>query len=268
MDDLDVRSALTEYVTEAEPPIRLTGRDVLAAGRRSQRRRLSAGVTGAALAVVAILGVTSLMTAPPQQPQTPPQPAQPVEVDRCGTRAADETAQQVLTRLSCVVGTAVRSRVTPGARIEKLTLPGEIPPSDPFLLTAKRYEEEEGSPLLYYLDVRVSDDRGAGSLHVRVLPPVYDGLKSCEDPTIPKTASCSVRQTAEGVLLELTTRNEEGLIVRTAHLKTPTGTIYLITNNTGAVETGDGVHLPVERAEPPLTATQLQEIAATPGLVP
>lgn len=267
MDDLDVRSALTEYVTETEPPIGLTREDVLAAGRRSRRRRLSAaGIAGAAFAVVAILGATSVMTTPSQPP--PPQPAKPVPGDRCGTRTPGENAQQLLTRLSCTIDVAVRSRVTPGARIDRLTLPGEVPPPDPFLLKARQIEEEGTVSTHYYLDVRVSDDRGAGSVLVRVLPPAYNGERSCEDATIPKTASCSTRRIAEGFLRETTDRNEEGLIFRTILLTMPTGTIYLITSNTGVVESGDGIHLPVERTEPPLTSKQLEEIATMPGLVP
>ncbi|WP_414940565.1 hypothetical protein [Amycolatopsis sp. cmx-11-51] len=267
MDDLDVRSVLTKYVTEAEPPIGLTGDRVLAAGRRSRRRRLAAaGIAGAAFAVVAILGATSVMTTP--SPPPPPRPADPVPGARCGTRTSDETAQQLLTRLSCIVDTSVRSRVAPGARIERLTLPDEIPPPDPFLLTAKRVEEEGTVSTLYYLDVRVSDDRGAGSVLVRILPPIYNWETSCEDATIPKTASCSTRQIADGVLRETTNRNEAGLIVRTTELTMPTGVIYLSSTNTGVVESGDGIHLPVERAEPPLTSKQLEEIATMPGLVP
>lgn len=265
MDDLDVRSALTEYVTESEPQIWLTGDSVLAAGRRSRRRRLSAaGIAGAAFAVVAILGATSVMTTP----SPPPQPAKPVPGDRCGTRTPGETAQQVLTRLSCTVDTSVRSRVTPGARIDRLTLPDEIPPSDPFLLTAKQVEEQGTVSTHYYLEVRVSDDRGAGSVLVRILSPAYNAVPSCEDATIPQRASCSSRQIAQGVLRETTDRNEEGLIFRTTQLTMPTGTIYLITSNTGVVESGDGIYLPVERTEPPLTSKQLEEIATMPGLVP
>ncbi|WP_181773259.1 hypothetical protein [Amycolatopsis pittospori] len=260
MDDLDVRSALTEYVTEAEPPIGLTEQGVLAAGRRSRRRRLSAGITGAALAVVAALGVTFAVIAP--------QPDGPVAGDRCGTKSPGETAQQVITRMSCTVGAAVRSRLAPGVRIERLTLPEEIPPSDPFLLYSKQFPETAAASTFYFLGVRVSDDRGAGSVYVRISPPLGYGMASCEAENIPKADSCTSRRIAEGILLELTSRTPEGLIVHTTMLSGPTATITLISNNSGVLDTGDGFRPPVQSAEPPLSGPQLQDIAVRPGLVP
>ncbi len=260
MDDLDVRSALTEYVTEAEPPIGLTEEDVLAAGRRSRRRRLSAGIAGAALAVVAALGVTFAIVAP--------QRAEPVAGDPCGTKPPGETAQQVLARLSCAIGTAVRARLASGVRIERITLPDEIPPPDPFQVYSTRLDEVGGTPTFYYLGVRVSDDRGTGSVYLRISSPLGYGRASCEAADVPKTDDCSSRRIAEGTLRELTSRTGEGLIVRTTLLSTPTATITLITNNSGVMDTGDGARLPVQSPEPPLSGPQLQDIATTPGLVP
>ncbi|OXM52076.1 hypothetical protein [Amycolatopsis alba] len=268
MDDLDVRSALTEYVTEGEPPIGLTGEDVLAAGRRSRRRRLSAGVAGAAFTVVAILGVTFAVTAPQPPPPPPLQPAEPVAGDHCETRRPGETEEQVITRLSCVVGTAVRSRVASGARIENLPPLGASPPSDPFRLTAKRNEENGEVGTTYYVNVRVSDGRGAGSIHISVVPPIYHLMTSCDDLTVPKTASCSTHRLPGGPLRETADRNAEGLIVLTARISRPAGIIEVTAENTGVVATGDGVYRPAQRAEPPLTPVQLQEIVADPGLVP
>jgi len=268
MDDLDVRSALAEYVTETEPPLGLTGDDVLTAGRRSRRHRLSAaGIASAAFAVVAILGVASLLTTP-VPPPSPPQPAKPVPVARCGERVTGETTQQVVARLTCVIGTAVRARVAPEAQIENLPQPGATPPSDPFHLTAKRTEENGEVGTVYYMDVRVSDDRGAGSVHFRVIPPFVHLMTSCDDRTIPKTASCSAHQLSEGPLRETADRNAEGMVVLTTLIRTSAGTIYIAAENTGVVATGDGVHRPVQRAEPPLTSAQLQEIVTMPGLAP
>ncbi|MEV6906562.1 hypothetical protein [Amycolatopsis sp. NPDC051071] len=260
MDDLDVRSALTEYVTEAEPPIGLTEEGILAAGRRSRRRRLSAGIAGAALAVVAALGVTFAIVAPQRD--------EPVAGDRCGTKSSGETAQQVIARLSCAVGTAVRSRLASGMRIERITLPGEIPPADPFQVYSTRLDEVSGAPTFYYLGVRVSDDRGTGSVYLRIYAALGYGMASCEAKNFPKADSCSSRRIAEGTLRELTSRTGEGLIVRTTMLSTPTTTITLISNNSGVMDYGDGARLPAQSAEPPLSGPQLQDIATTPGLVP
>ncbi|MFK0248749.1 hypothetical protein ACIQUM_28990 [Amycolatopsis azurea] len=261
MDDLDVRSALTEYVTGAEPPIGLTEDGVLAAGRRSRRRRLSAGIAGAALAVVAILGATFMVIAPPR-------PDEPVAGDDCGTKFSGETAQQVLTRLSCVVGAAVRSRLAPGVRIERITIPGEVPPADPFLLQSLRAGETDGAPMLYFLGVRVSDERGTGAVYVRISPPPGYGMANCGARDLPKSDSCAKRQIAEGDLMELASRNDEGLITQTTRLYRSSVTITVITNNTGVLDSGEGAALPVQRAEPTLTPAQLQEIAVNPGLVP
>ena len=50
----DVRSALTAYVTEGEPPIGLTGDEVLAAARLSRRRYLLTGAVALAVVVLAL----------------------------------------------------------------------------------------------------------------------------------------------------------------------------------------------------------------------
>ncbi|GAB3730979.1 hypothetical protein GCM10027598_53580 [Amycolatopsis oliviviridis] len=261
MDDLDVRSALTEYVTEAEPPIGLTEDGVLAAGRRSRRRRLSAGIAGAALAVVAILGAAFMVIAPPRSDE-------PVAGDHCGTKTSDETEQQVRTRLSCVVSAAVRSRLAPGVRIERITIPGETPPADPFLLNFIRAGETEGAPMFYFLGVRVSDERGTGAVYVRIGPPPGYGMANCAARDLPKSDACSQRQIAEGGLIELGSQNHAGLTTHTTRLYRPSATITISTNNSGALDSGEGADLPVQRAEPTLTSAQLQEIAVNPGLVP
>ncbi|MFC3447941.1 hypothetical protein [Amycolatopsis speibonae] len=260
MDDLEVRSALNTYVLEAEPPIGLTGEAVLAAGRRSRRRRLTTAVAGAALAVVAAIGATYAIATPV--------PVSDVVGSTCKPKSAVETPEQTKLRLSCVVSAAVRSRIAPGKRIERLTIPGEIPPADPFLLIADPIEDQGSGRFIYHMGVRVSDEHGAGSVYVKLLPFPGTMAYDCKDESTPKPEKCSAHQYPRGLLTEVTYRNDKGLVLHAATLTTPKYILIVAANNSGVLTKGDGLNDPVDSPAPPVTEAEVRDMALTDGLTP
>ncbi|SEP52623.1 RNA polymerase sigma factor [Amycolatopsis saalfeldensis] len=77
-------------------------------------------------------------------------------------RGVEALCEPVRTRLACVIGDAVRSRLSSSAKIERLTIPGETPSADPFLPAAT-------GDSTYQLGVRVTDQHGAGAVYVQLL---------------------------------------------------------------------------------------------------
>ena len=106
----DVRTALTAYVTEGEPPIGLSGEEVLAAARLSRRRYL---LTGAVALAVVVLALTLAVVVLPRRAEVASHP--------CPT--ASDTRAALVDRLSCVVGNAVRALLPSDAQVSRLTTP-------------------------------------------------------------------------------------------------------------------------------------------------
>jgi hypothetical protein len=242
----DVRSALTAYVTEGEPPIGLSGDAVLSAARLARRRHL---LTGAVALVVVVLALGLAVVVLPHRG----------EVAGPACPAASDTRSALVDRLSCVVGDAVRSLLPPGSRLERLTIPGETPPADPFHLIADPAGDAPREAL-FHLGVRVTDARGSGSVYVRMLPFPNSVVPRCE----PADGECSVEQRPEGALQRTTSRATGALTYR-ASLSAPFGYLQIWSNNSGVLEQ-DEVRLPEQRPEPVLTAEQVRELVLTPGL--
>jgi len=227
MEDQDVRSALKEYVTEAEPPIGLTGDDVLAKGRRSRRRRLTTVVGAAALATGFLAG-TALVALPDRQ--------EPAATSPCGEKPPEETTEAAKARLSCVIETAIRTRVPLGS-------------DTPIELKAIPIGKGSGYLLVHPVH--------GGSLSVSVMPNdgtlLSTGL-ACQRLE-PAPATCSASLIDGGTLVETTTKEKDGRLAYGAAYQTETAIVE--------VSTEGG-----ENAQPPLSEAQLREIALTPGLVP
>ncbi|MDT7796792.1 MAG: hypothetical protein QOI78_225 [Actinomycetota bacterium] len=251
MEDLDVRSALTAYVTEGEPPIGLDGDAILARGRRSRRNRLLAASAGV-LVVLLALGVAVI--ALPRQAE--------IAGHACPSAPAGETRAQIVDRLSCVVGNAVRSMLPSGAKVERLTIPGETPPADPFHLVA---DALGGAPqdAVFHMGVRVTDELGAGSVYFMALPSSPSSKANCGG-TDPHQVSCAVEQPADGTLRKVTER-VDGVLTYRASLVSPTTNFQFWSNNSGVL-VQEGVRVPVQRPEPVLNAAQVRGLALTPGL--
>jgi hypothetical protein len=245
----DVRSALTAYVTEGEPPIGLSEEDVLAAARLSRRRYL---LTGAVALVVVVLALGLAVVVLPHR--------DPVASRPCPT--ASDTREALVDRLSCVIGNAVRALLPADAQITRLTIPGETPPDDPFHLVADAAgDSPRPQDALFHMGVRVSDARGSGSVSVIIVPSGSSGGPPCEEPG---EILCRREQTAQGVLWLSTLRSGDVLTHRVA-LATSDAVVQFSSNNSGVLEQM-GVHLPEQRPEPTLTLAQVRQLALTPGL--
>jgi hypothetical protein len=251
MEDADVRSALTAYVTEDEPPIGLSGEAVLAAARASRRRQLTTGVV-AAVVVVLALGLAIVVL--PRQSE----PAGPT----CPSASPSETRGQIIDRLSCVISRAVRSLLPADTRFERLTIPGETPPADPFHLIG---DEMGTSPreAFFHLGVRVTDSRGTGSVYVLMMPAENAGFSRCSPPN-PGELTCAEEQLPQGGL-RLVSDRLSGAFSYRATLAGPDARVQFWSNNSGVLEQKD-VRLPEQRPEPLLSAAQVRQLALTPGL--
>ncbi|WP_329051850.1 hypothetical protein OG738_05815 [Amycolatopsis sp. NBC_01488] len=244
----DVRAALTAYVTEGEPPLGLTGEEVLSAARLSRRRYL---LTGAVALFVVVLALGLAVVVLPHRGEVASAPCPSAS----GTRA------QITDRLSCLIGNAVRSMLDPRARISRLTSPGETPPADPFHLIA---DPAGAAPreALFHLGVRVTDARGSGSVYVLVLPTGNAGGPPCGGT--PEEVVCRSEPTPQGQLWLSTLRSGEVVTHRVA-LAAPDVFVQFSANNSGVLAQKD-VRLPAQRPEPTLTLAQVRDLALTPGL--
>ncbi|MEQ0563734.1 hypothetical protein ABJI51_32050 [Amycolatopsis sp. NEAU-NG30] len=240
----DVRSALTAYVTEAEPPLGLTGDAVLAAARRSRRRHLLTGAVAAAVVVLA-LGLAVVVL-----PHRDPVASRP-----CPT--ASDTRAALTDRLSCVIGNAVRALLAPDARITRLTPPGE---TDPFRLVADPAGDAPRDAL-FHMGVRVTDARGSGSVYVLLVPSGNAGGPPCEEEG---EIVCRMERTPRGVLW-LSTLQSGDVVTHRVSLAAPDVMVQFWSNNSGVLERA-GARLPKQRPEPPLTLDQVRQLALTPGL--
>ncbi|MFJ1761751.1 hypothetical protein ACIOD2_15625 [Amycolatopsis sp. NPDC088138] len=252
MEDLDVRSALTAYVTEGEPPIGLDGDTILARGRRSRRTRL---LVASASVLVVLLALGAAVIALPRQGE--------IAGPACPSASAGETREQIVDRLSCVVGNAVRSMLPPGAKVERLTIPGETPPADPFHLVADAVGDTPREAV-FHMGVRVTDERGSGSVYFTAL--LGDGgfaMARC-GTGVPDQVSCEVEQLKEGGLRKVT-ESANGVLTYRASLVAPGANIEFSANNSGVL-VQKGVRVPVQRPEPALNAAQVRGLALTPGL--
>ncbi|WP_290058066.1 hypothetical protein [Amycolatopsis solani] len=242
----DVRSLLTAYVTEDEPPIGLSGDAVLSAARASRRRHL---LTGAAALAVVLLALVLTVVVLPHRGQVADVP--------CPT--ASDTREALTDRLSCVVGRAIRALVSPDARITRLTIPGETPPSDPFHLIADPAGDAPRDAL-FHLGVRVTDAQGSGSVYVLMLPGGFGGPACGEAGEV----SCRTERTPQGELWRSTLRSGEVLTHRVSRAG-PGVMVQFWSNNSGVLERS-GVRLPGQRPDPTLTEAQVRQLALTPGL--
>ncbi|MEU5259187.1 hypothetical protein [Amycolatopsis sp. NPDC021455] len=242
----DVRSALTAYVTEGEPPIGLSGENVLAAARLSRRRYL---LTGAVAVLVVVLALGLAVVVLPHRAEVASRP--------CPT--ASDTRAALVDRLSCLVGRAVRSLLPSDAQISRLTIPGETPPDDPFRLIADPAGDAPADAL-FHMGVRVTDARGTGSVYVLILPGGGGG-PPCGDP---EEISCRTEPTAQGFMWLATLRTGD-VVTHRVGLATLNAHVQFWSNNSGVLQQM-GVHLPKQRPEPTLTLDQVRQLALTPGL--
>ena len=243
----DVRSALAAYVTEGEPPIGLTGDEVLAAARLSRRRYLLTGAV--ALAVVALaLGLAVVVL-----PHRTPVASRPCPV-------ATDTRSELVDRLSCLIGNAVRSILPPDAQVTPLMAPGETPSSDPFHLIATPAGPAPRDAL-FHMGVRVTDSRGTGSVYVVIVPSGNSGGPPCEEP---QEVVCRTEPTSQGVLW-LSTLVAGDTVTHRVALATPDVVVQFVSNNSGVQGRAD-LGLPKQRPEPTLTLDQVRQLALTPGL--
>ncbi|MEV5719539.1 hypothetical protein AB0L41_37125 [Amycolatopsis mediterranei] len=243
----EVRSLLTAYVTEDEPPIGLSGAAVLAAARRSRRQHL---LTAAVAVAVIVLALGLAVVVLPHRGDVANAP--------CPT--ASDTRAALVDRLSCVVGRAVRSLLPPEAQITRLTIPGETPPADPFHLIADPAGDAPRDAL-FHMGVRVTDARGSGSVYILTVPSANSGGPPCKEP---EEILCRTEPTPQGLLWLSTLRSGDILTHRVA-LATPDAVVQFWSNNSGVLERA-GVGLPKQRPEPTLTLEQVRELALTPGL--
>lgn len=228
MEDQDVRSALKEYVTEAEPPVGLTGDGVLAAGRRSRRRRLTTVVAVVALAAAGFPAGTAIIALPDRN--------EPAAASPCGTKSPEETTEAAKARLSCVLEATVRARVTLGS-------------DTPFDLKAIPI----GKASAYHLVYPVHDGAMSVTLHPNDGALLSTGL-ACRNLD-PAPATCSASLIDGGTLVETTTMEKDGHLTYGATYHTERAIVEITT---------DGG----KNAQPPLSEAQIREIALTPGLVP
>ena len=240
----DVRSLLTAYVTQDEPPIALSGDAVLAAARRSRRQHLLTGVVAVCVVVLA-LGLAVVVL--PQRG--------PVAGPSC---PSGSSRSALVERLSCVVGHAVRALLPPDARVSRL---GSEGPSDPFTVVADPVSEIPREAI-FRTDIRVTDARGSGSVSVVLYPTPNSVRPSCfpDDDLI----SCSVEQVPEGTL-QLTSSQSTGALTHQAALSAPWGYVRVFSSDSGEPERKD-LQTPSQRPEPVLTPAQVRELALTPGL--
>jgi hypothetical protein len=244
----DVRTALTAYVTEGEPPIGLSEQEVLAAARLSRRRYL---LTGAVALAVVILALGLAVVVLPHRAEVGSRP--------CPT--ASDTREALVDRLSCVIGNAVRALLPSDAQITRLTIPGETPPADPFHLIAEPAGDAPRDAL-FHMGVRVTDARGSGSVYVLLVPSSNSGGPPCGGN--PEEIACRVEPTPQGVLWQSTLRSGDVVTHRVA-LSAPGAQVQFTSNNSGVLQQM-GVHLPKQRPEPTLTLAQVRQLALTPGL--
>ncbi|MFD6066165.1 hypothetical protein [Amycolatopsis lurida] len=228
MEDQDVRSALNKYVTEAEPPVGLTGDGVLAAGRRSRRRRLTTVVAAVALAAAGFPAGTAIIALPGRN--------EPAVGSPCGSKSPNETIEAAKARLSCVLEATVRARVTLGS-------------DTPFELKAI----PTGKASAYLLTYPVHDGSMSVTLHPNDGALLSTGL-ACRDLE-PTPTTCSASLVDGGTLVETTTKEKDGHLTYGATYQTERAIVEVTT---------DGG----KNAQPPLSEAQVREIALTPGLVP
>jgi hypothetical protein len=244
----DVRTALTAYVTEGEPPLGLSGDAVLSAARLSRRRHL---LTGAVAALVVVLALGLAVVVLPNRGS--------VAGPTCPT--ASDTRTAIVDRLSCLIGNAVRSMLDLRAQISRLTIPGETPPADPFHLIADPAGDAPREAL-FHLGVRVTDARGSGSVYVLILPTGNAGGPPCGGT--PEEVVCRSEPTPQGQLWLSTLRSGDVVTHRVA-LAAPDVFVQFSSNNSGVLAQKD-VRLPAQRPEPTLTLAQVRQLALTPGL--
>jgi hypothetical protein len=243
----EIRSLLTAYVTEDEPPIGLSGEAVLSAARLARRRRL---LTGAVAVAVVVLALGLAVVVLPHR--------SPTARSSCPAAAPGESRAALVDRLSCVIGRAVRWLVPADASITRLTIPGEKAPEDPFHLVADEIGPAP-SQALFHLGVRVTDAAGSGSVYVLIVPGTI--APPCGEPG---ETQCRTEPTPQGVLRLAAVRT--GAVVKhQATLAGPDVLVRFWSIDSGVLEQ-TGVALPKQRPEPTLTLEQVRELALTPGL--
>ena len=245
----EIRSLLTAYVTEDEPPIGLSGEAVLSAARLARRRHL---LTGAVALAVVVLALGLAVVVLPNRHPTASSP--------CPPTSPGESRAALVDRLSCVVGRAVRWLLPADAAITRLTIPGETPPPDPFHLIADPAGDEPRDAL-FHMGVRVTDARGSGSVYVLMVPSHNSGGPPCKEPG---EILCRTEPTPQGLLWLSTLRSGDILTHRVA-LATPDAVVQFWSNNSGVLER-TGVSVPKQRPVPTLTLEDVRELALTPGL--
>jgi hypothetical protein len=113
----DLRSALHDYTTVDEPPMRITANEVITAAKGKRRRRsivVSGGISTAVAVATVLITVPAVFTS--SGLVSPPAPA----LSKCLDVQNDETAMR-----KCVVGELLTAEL-PGAKIEQMNVHGVV----------------------------------------------------------------------------------------------------------------------------------------------
>lgn len=284
MDDL---TTLMRAAVDAPPPTQIE-LDRLIAGEQRRRRTLAwTGVgTGAAVAVAAILVAPAVLTAGPDSPpfgaptsmapaptDTASVPATPTtaptlcaipgltgakpprQAHGIGNTRPTEPPAQAVPRLTVALQNALRDKLPPGVRAEGRMRPDCAHPQfEPYL---NRGDE-------YVALMRITGERGAAYLQVRLLPTASDDDGSCQAADAGGTCqSLTHPDGTTGTLHEERTKGGDRQI--SVLLRRPDGTSILLTasNNPGALATGQGE---VTGQELPVTGAELVSLGLQPGL--
>lgn len=250
--------ALREHVSD-EPPLQLTSADVLAAGRRSRRRRRLAtvlGVVSAAMVVGLVFSVPGPVAV--DQPERPPVASQPPSEARCAQLAGPppeylsrgEAAERVSCYLSERIGEYFPIQMT-------LIHNGARPGTEPLVAGTDPIGGEDGVAATAV----VRDPAGDGTLLLAVSratsPGEADRVKPCDLPM----AKATCRTGPHGEHIEIYETDGQGIQGWTVYVYSAGTRIIATALNYREGDPGDPT-----RYEPPLTVGQLIDLATAPAL--
>jgi hypothetical protein len=272
-----------------EPELMLTAEQVVAAGRRTLRRRRVAGTGAAAVAVGGVLAAVfavlpgapangGLPAADPSiavtSTRTPPSPV--VSPDR-SPRAPETDAPSSATPPTGTPPTLSPTRApeTAAARLHRLTAALQTvvhPPAGGRLETAESFHPGLGTLEFvasqggYKAMADERDPLGRGSLFVEVDPGSYPNLA---DPCT-GTPSCTSYRTAAGALIAVSTETDADEVTYVVNIQRTDDTqVTLWSTNYAQDSVPQRKNAPpvgAQRPVPPWTAAQLVAIGLTPEL--
>ncbi|HLT10646.1 MAG TPA: hypothetical protein VK028_07555 [Micromonosporaceae bacterium] len=280
MEDTLVRDALRAYVAGG-PPMGLTSRDILAAGRRARRRHTVRAVVLGSGAAAGVFGIAALLlpaVVPAFAPVGGGRGGAPDPATCAAIREASAYEQQkqnytvpetseAAERVTCYLMATLPRYFPSGTRfLDDPNRPGTAalvasPVADPTRDVARVELVREDPPhgdLTRYVSASaiVDDGAGAGLLFFAVAWEKDFDWKVAEYRCGPGSGTqCHTGPHGEHIEVYESGPNQLGVRVRTMHVHSPNTLIIATSVNAPAV---DGVA--ATRAEPPLTLTELIEI--------